>query len=120
MNCKFYPSGEKKSGAVCGGVVGEAHLDAVAWQLVRVGSSHDLIAINAGIRNLTDDVLVGRANNHPVLGRVIFVLVLDDETLASIVVCLALAAPAELDLEPLEVRLVLDKLYERLKEFAIC
>lgn len=85
-----------------------------------VGSRHDLVPVDTSVRYLADDVLVGRADNHPVLGRVIFVLVLDDETLASIVVCLALAAPAELDLEPLEVRLVLDKLYERLKEFAIC
>ncbi len=73
-----------------------------------VGGSDDPVALDAGIGNLTADVLVGGADDHAVLGRIILVLVLDDKTLAGIVVGLALTAPAELDLEPLEVSLGLD------------
>ena len=40
---------------------------------------------------------------------------LDDKTFAGIVVGLSLTAPAELDLEPLEVSLVLDDFNERLQ-----
>jgi hypothetical protein len=45
---------------------------------------------------------------------------LNDKALAGEVVGLALSAPAELDLEPLEVGLVLHDLDERLKRKEIC
>lgn len=81
-----------------------------------VGGSQDTVSLQPGVGNLATDVLVGASDNHAVLGRVVFVLGLNDETLAGIVVCLTLATPAELDLEPLEVRLVLDDLDERLEK----
>ena len=57
---------------------------------------------------MVSDVLVGNPHNHAVLGRVVLVLVLNHKTFAGIVVGLALAAAAELDLEPLEISFVFD------------
>merc|ERR1719328_68421 len=90
------PPAEQQTGAVVGGV----------------GGAHHLVALQVGVGDLTCDVLVGDPDNHAVLGGVILVLVLDDKTFAGIVVGLALAAPPELDLEPLEVSLVLDNFDE--------
>ena len=84
-------------------------------EFVAVSGSNDLVSLEPGVRYLAGDVLVGRAHDHAVLGGVVFILVLDHKTLAGIVVGLALPAPAELDLVPLEVRLVLYDLDERLK-----
>lgn len=41
-------------------------------------------------RHLANNIPVGESNDHPVLGRVVLVLVLDDETLAGEVVRLPL------------------------------
>merc|ERR1719308_454960 len=106
------PPAEQETGAVCGGVVGESDLDSVLGQLGGVGGAHHLVALQVGIGDLTCDVLVGDPDNHAVLGGIILVLVLDNKTFAGIVVGLALAAPPELDLEPLEVSLVLDNFDE--------
>ena len=81
-----------------------------------VSCGDDLVALEAGIRYLAADVLVGGTDDHAVLGGVILVLILNHQALAGKVVCLALAPPAELDLEPLEVRLVLHELHESLEQ----
>lgn len=102
------PPCKQKTGAVSGGIVGEADLDSELGQLGGIGSADNKVTLQVSISNLTGDVLVGDPDNHTMLGGVVLVLVLDHKTLAGIVVGLALAAPAELDLEPLEVSLVLD------------
>ena len=66
--------------------------------------------------NLATDVFVRKSNNHTVLRRVVLVLVLYNKTTTSIVVGLSLTTPAELDLKPLEVSLVLDNFNKSLKE----
>ena len=73
-----------------------------------VRSTDDDVSLDPGVGDLAADVGVGAAHDHPVLGGVVLVLVLDDKTLASIVVGSSLPPPAELDLVPLEVGLVLD------------
>lgn len=73
--------------------------------------------------NLSDDVLVGEADDETVLGGVVLVLVLDRETLARVVVGLALAPPLELGLVALEVGAVLDnfnKTHSKEDELAKC
>ena len=65
--------------------------------------------------DLRNNVGVGETNDDPVLGRVVLVLVLDDETLAGVVVRLSLTPPLEFDLVALEVRPVLDHFHERLR-----
>lgn len=81
-----------------------------------VGRSNNTVSFQPGIGDLATDVLVGDAHDHAVLGGVVLVLGLNDESLAGIVIGLTLPAPAELDLEPLEVSLVLDDLDERLQQ----
>ena len=110
-----YTSGKEKSGAVSCGVVGKTNLDAILGQLVAVGSSQHTVSLQPGVGNLAADILVGNSDDHAVLGGVVLVLGLNDETLAGIVVGLTLTTPAELDLEPLEVSLALNYFDERLK-----
>ena len=52
------------------------------------------------------------SGNKPILGSVVFVLVLEDEPLSGIVVGLAFSSPLEFGLVPHEVSLVLDHLDE--------
>ena len=78
-----------------------------------VGGADDNISLKPGVSDLAADVGVGGTDDHPVLGGIVFILVLDNKTFAGEVVGLSLAPPAELDLEPLEVGLVLYDLDER-------
>merc|ERR1719341_56030 len=82
-------------------------------QLMAVGSADDNITLQPGVRDLAGHIGVGAPHNHPVLGCIVFVLVLDDKPLAGKVVGLTLPPPPELDLESLEVSLVFDDLNER-------
>jgi hypothetical protein len=80
-----------------------------------VGSSDDAITLEPGVKNLAANVLVGNSNDHAILGGVVLVLGLYNQPLTGVVIGLAFPAPAELNLEPLEVGLVLDNLDKRLK-----
>lgn len=60
-------------------------------------------------------IAVGKANDEPVLGRVVLVLRLGDQPLASIVVGLSLPPSAVLGLVTREVGAGLDELGERLQ-----
>jgi len=97
---------EQQASSVGRCVVGKTHLDAEAWQLVRIGSGQDDVSLNASIRNLACDVFVGKSNHQTVLGRVVLVLLLQNQALSGIVVSLSLSSPLELDLETLEVSFV--------------
>ncbi len=52
------------------------YLDSIARQLVRVSGSEDDIVRQIGGNDLGDDIAVGDAHNETVLGRFVFVLVL--------------------------------------------
>lgn len=108
-------TGHQQTGAVRGGIVGQTNLDAILGQLVRVGGANDAITLDARVRDLAGDVAVARTHDQTVLGRVVLVLVLEDQALASIVVGLSLTTPLELDLVPLEVLLVLHDFHETLR-----
>jgi hypothetical protein len=107
-------AGKEQAGGVGSGPVGETLGDAVALELVGVGRGEDLVAGDLRVDDLGDDVAVGEANDHAVLGRIVLVLGLGDQALASVVVGLTLATAAVLSLVATEVRIVLDKLGERL------
>lgn len=64
-------------------------LDSIALELVSVSGTKDLVARDLGGDNLADDIFVGEADNETVLGSVVFVLGLSDETLAGVVVGLS-------------------------------
>lgn len=72
--------------------------DTVALQFVGVGGSEDFVTTNLRSDNLADDVAVGEADDETVFGRIVFVLGLADETLASVVIGFSLAAATVLDL----------------------
>jgi len=106
-------TGNKKAGGIGSSVVGETELDAIAGELVGVGSDKDVIAVDAGVDDLADDVAVGETDNKTELGGVVLVLVLGDELATLTVVGLALTTTTEGSLEALEVSLVLLDLLER-------
>ena len=105
-------AGDEEAGGVGGGVVLEADLEAVAGELLGVGLAQDAVAVDEGVGDLADDLRVGEADDEAVLGALVLVLGLADEALALAVVRAALAAAAELDLVPAEVRLGLLNLDE--------
>lgn len=90
---------EEQTGGVGSSPVGEAMLDAIGAELVRVSGDEDLVAVDLSGDDLGDDVAVGEADNEPVLGGVVLVLGLGDQALASIVVGLARSSPLVLGLE---------------------
>lgn len=55
-----------------------------------IGSADNLVALNLGVGNLTNDVLVGESDNHTVLGSVVLILVLNDKSSSGIVISSAL------------------------------
>merc|ERR1719431_2008509 len=73
------PSGEEQSSAVAGSVVGKTHLDPVPGQLVAVRGADDNVPLQPGVGNLAANISVGEAHDHPVLGCVVLVLVLNHE-----------------------------------------
>jgi len=101
---------EQQSGTVGSSIVGEPDLHAIARQLMSIRRVHNHVSVDTRVGDLRDDVLVGEANDQTVLRRVVLVLVLNSETLASIVVRLAFTAALELRLEALEVGAILHDL----------
>ena len=115
MNKDTYPSGQKKSSTIGSGVVGQTNLDTITREFMTVCGGDNPVSFKPGVCNLTGDVLVGHTHNHAILGGIVFILVLNDETFSGIVISFALTTPPELDLESLEVSFALDYLDERLQ-----
>ena len=61
-------------------------LDSIALEFVSVGGAEDLVARDLGGDDLTDNILIGEADNEAILGSVVLVLGLGDETLSGVVV----------------------------------
>ena len=89
---------DQKPNAVCSCPIGEAMLDSVALEFMSVRSAEDLIASDLRGDDLTDDILVGEANNEAILGSVVFIFCLGDETLAGVVVGLSCSTTLVLSL----------------------
>lgn len=100
-------AGEEETGGVGGSPVGQTVLDAVGLELVGVGSGEDLVTRDLGRDDLGDDVLVGEADDHAVLGSIVLVLGLGDEALAGVVVGLSLLSALVLGLVATVTRLQL-------------
>jgi len=106
------PSGQEESGAVSSRIVGETNLNPITRKFMGVGGTNDNVSLNPGVGNLSRHILVGEPHHHPVLGGVVFILILDDKPLPRIVIRPSFPAPLELNLESLEVSLVLHHLNE--------
>ena len=105
-------TGAEESGGVGRGVVGETALNTVSLELGGVGGHDSHISIKGGVDNLGDYSTVGASDDKSVLLGVVLVLVVDDESLTSVVVSLSLSSSAELGLISLGVSLVLKNLHE--------
>ena len=92
-------AGDQQTSGVGSGPVGQAVLNAVVLELVRVGRDENLVTSELRADDLGDDVAVGEANDKAVLGRIVLVLGLGDEALAGVVVGLALTSALVLGLE---------------------
>lgn len=92
-------AGKEQTGSVGSSPVGQTLVNAVLGELVGVSSGENLVTRDLGVDDLGNDVAVGEANDHAVLGSIVLVLGLGDEALASVVVGLTLAAAAVLHLE---------------------
>lgn len=77
---------EEKSCGVRGRPVGQPVGDAISLELVGVGGAEDLVTVELGSDELGNDVAVGEADNQSIFGRIVLVLGLADQSLASIVV----------------------------------
>ena len=76
--------------AVGGSVVGQTQLHAVAGQLRGSGRAQHTVTNDLRRHDLGDHLVVGDAHHQSVLGGVVLVLGLDDQSLAGIVIGLAL------------------------------
>lgn len=79
-------AGQEETGGVGSGPVGQTVLDSISLKLVCVGGAKDLVSREFGGDQLADDVAVGEAHDHSVLGSVVLVLGLGDQSLTSIVI----------------------------------
>jgi hypothetical protein len=105
--------------------------DAISLEFVGVGGAEDLVTSDLGGHDLHNNVTVGEANDETVLGRIVLVLGLGNEALASVVIglsnttalVLGLVAAVEVSIARRRgycrclpvVRRVLDQLGERLQ-----
>ena len=80
---------DQKPNTVSSCPIGEAVLDSVALEFMSVRSAEDLIASDFRGDDLTDDILVGEANDEAILGSVVFIFCLGDETLAGVIIGLS-------------------------------
>ena len=107
-------TGDEETSGVSGGPVGKTGLDTVAGELLGGSLGEDVVTVDLGVDDLAGDVTVGETNDKAVLGSVVLVLGLRNETLARVVVGTTLSSTTVLDLVTREVGARLDSLDERL------
>ena len=81
-------SGAEETSAVSSGVVGKTELDTVARKFGRGGLADDAVTDDFSGDDLSNHLVVGNTGNKSVLGSVVLVLGLDDESLTSVVISL--------------------------------
>jgi len=105
-------AGKQEANSVSSGVVGGANGHTMAGELMTVGSAENAITLDGREGQLANNIAVGEADDKTVLGAVVLVLVLNNQTLTGVVVRLSLATSTELGLVTLIVSVVLDDLME--------
>ena len=83
---KGYSSGQEKSSAIGGGIIGETNSDPISGQFVCISGAHNDVPLYLGVSDLTDYVFVGEADNHSILRCIVFIPVLYYETLSRVVI----------------------------------
>ena len=82
--------------------VGQAVVDAVSRELLRGRSRENEVTLQTRVDDLHDDLLVGEADDKSVLGSIVLVLGLGDQSLAGIVIGLSGPSALVLGLEAAE------------------
>ena len=82
-----------------GSPVRQTMVDTVTRELLRGRGAENEVALEARVDDLHNHLLVGEADNQAVLGCVVLVLGLGDQTLAGIVISLSLTTALVLGLE---------------------
>jgi hypothetical protein len=82
-------TGDQKTSAVRGSPVCKTVFDAIGLEFVGVGGAENLVTRDLRGYDLHDNVAVGEADDETVLGRIVLVLGLGDEALASIIIGLS-------------------------------
>lgn len=93
-----HTAGNQQTSGVGSGVVGVSDGEAIAGQLVAIGSSQDEVSLDLGIDDLADGVLVCETDHQSVLVGSKLSLILDDQGITSAVVSLALSPATVLNL----------------------
>jgi hypothetical protein len=75
-------SGHKQTSGICGGPVGQTGLDTVSGELLGGSLGENVVALDPGVNDLARDVSVGESYYQAVLGSIVFVLGLGNETLS--------------------------------------
>ena len=83
-------SGQKQSSSIAGSVVGKTAFETILSEFGGLSFAEDSVTLDSGISDLADNSLVGDSGNESVLGGVVFILVLDDQSSSGIVVSLSL------------------------------
>jgi hypothetical protein len=119
-------AGTEKTSAVSSSIVGKTELHTITRKFSRGSSTHHTITNDLSRNNLSNDLVVGDTGNKSVLRGVVLILGLNDQSLTSIVIGLALyiislvqikkhtTTTTKLGLETLEVSLALNNLNETL------
>jgi len=105
-------SGQQQTSAVASRVVGETSFKTESLKFSGLSFSKNSVTLDGGIDDLADNSGVGDSSNESVLGGVVLVLVLEDQSSSGIVVSLTLSSSSELGLESLEVSVSLVNLNE--------
>ena len=105
-------SGQKETSGVSGGIVLQTDGDAVSGELRRESLSKDSIALDGGVDDLADDLLVGSSDNETVLVGVVLVLILLNQGSSLSIVGLVFTSTSVLGLESLVVSVGLNCLHE--------
>lgn len=98
---------DQETGGVAGGVVGVTDRNPIFGKLVGLRLAVDTIALDGGVHNLADDLLVGHTSDQTVLRGVVLVLILLHHLAAGKIISLTLTTTPVLRLDALVVRLIL-------------
>jgi len=96
-------SGNEETSSITSSIVGQTSFKAILLEFSGVSVSKDLVTLNSGIDNLADNSGASNSGNKSVFGRVVFVFVLDDQSLSGVVISLTLSSSSESSLESLVV-----------------
>jgi hypothetical protein len=105
-------SGNEETSGIGGSIVVETSGNSESSEFVGVSLGEDLITLDGGVDDLSDDSGGGDSHDESVLGGVVFVLILLNQSLSGEVVSLSLTSSEEFGLVSHEVSFVLDELDE--------